>query len=310
MDRKLKIAMIVIWSVIGIALINLLVFCIINNRGLGYYFSLNGGNSLISKVQKQEVVPLSDCSRIILDCSSDDVIISSSDDDKLKVIQSANRNLNENEKFTIDKRNGAVSISDRYSNFTFNLFGGLNKKIELFIPKNYAKDLEVKSTSGDINIDDDLNLNNTKFTQSSGDFTSTGKITADQIDIKASSGDIKSKNLKAKSYGINSSSGDITIDSIIGSGEISASSGDIKVTYGDIYEYADVSAHSGDINLRVPQGLSFEFDGDCSSGDIDSNLDLNYKNKDGNKATAKVGDGPYKKINVQTTSGDIDINQQ
>lgn len=289
MDRKLKIVMIAIWSFIGIMLIGMLAFCIINNRGIGFHFAFNE-EGLMTKVQKQEAIPLNDCNRIILDSSSADVIISSSDDSNLKVVESSSSNLNEDEKFTFEKQGSTVLINDRHVHIMFNLFGSLNKKIELFIPKDYDKDLELESLSGDITVNDELKLNNLRF--------------------KESSGDIKLADAAAKAYKIDSSSGDISIDSLSGSGEISSSSGDVRINYGDINEYTDIRAYSGDIKLFVPSGLSFEFDGDCSSGDINSDFDLNYKNENGNKATAKIGDGPYKKISVRTLSGDININQQ
>lgn len=309
MDRKLKIVMIAIWSFIGIMLIGMLAFCIINNRGIGFHFAFNE-EGLMTKVQKQEAIPLNDCNRIILDSSSADVIISSSDDSNLKVVESSSSNLNEDEKFTFEKQGSTVLINDRHVHIMFNLFGSLNKKIELFIPKDYDKDLELESLSGDITVNDELKLNNLRFKESSGDLNCIGKVTAGQIDLKTSSGDIKLADAAAKAYKIDSSSGDIRIDSLSGSGEISSSSGDVRINYGDINEYTDIRAYSGDIKLFVPSGLSFEFDGDCSSGDINSDFDLNYKNKNGNKATAKIGDGPYKKISVRTLSGDININQR
>lgn len=179
MDRKFKIAMIAIWSFIGLMLTGLLVFCIINNGGFGYHFTFNEG--LMTKVQKQEAISLNDCNRIVLDSSSADVIISSSDDNNLKVVESSSSNLNENEKFTFEKQGSTVLINDRHVHIMFSLFGNL---------KGYDKDLELESLSGDITVNDELKLNNLRFKESSGD---------------------------------------ISIDSLSGSGEISSSSGDINI---------------------------------------------------------------------------------
>jgi Putative adhesin len=63
-------------------------------------------------------------------------------------------------------------------------------------------------------------------------------------------------------------SGNIKIMSLYGSGQVKASSGNIIINYKDISEESTVEANSGNVILTVSKGISFEFYGKCSSGNI------------------------------------------
>lgn len=310
MNKRLIIIRIIIWAAIAIFLSGVLV------RGIAYgganknIFNFITFSKASPTVQKDETVSLDGCNEIKIDFSSDDIIVRTTDESKMRVIEKSSKKLKENEKFTIKKENNTIKIEKDTININFNIFnfGSLNREIEIYIPKNYIKDLDIHLSSGDVIFDSDINLNDLKCVQSSGDFNANS-INANKVLLKSSSGDIKAENLKIKSYNIKTSSGDIAINSLSGTGEVLASSGDIKIEYKDISEYTKVIAQSGDIKLTMSKDLSFEFHGKCSSGDITSNFELNYENEDKNKANAKVGKGPYKKIDVNTSSGDIKILQ-
>lgn len=309
MDRNLKIAMIVMWSVIAVVLTALLIFGITTGRTARNIFRVGSFNLGPSKIQKQDSVSLDNCSKINVDFSSSDIVVKTTSDNELKVIQRGNGTFKDDEKFTLSNDGNAVTIQQGRSHLGFFIFGfgTTGGEIELDIPESYAKDLVLESTSGDIAFDSDIKLNSLKCTQSSGDFECSSNIKADDISLDTTSGDIDARSISCSKYDVSSSSGDIEIKSLSGSGQIEATSGEIRVSYSDISDYSNISVSSGDIHLTVPKNLSFEFSGKCTSGDINGDLDMNYKNKRGNEATAKVGSGPYKKINAETTSGDINI---
>lgn len=311
MDKKFNIIMIIMWSVIAIFLTNLLVLGVIRSKDKNT-FGIFIRKGVFAEVQKEEEISLDNCNKINLDFPNDDIFISSTDGDKLRVIQRATGKLAEEEKFTISKEGNTVVIRKRNPHFVFkfDIFQHFDDQIEVFIPKSYNKDLDIKMSSGNIVISNNITLNNIICLQSSGDLECRNSITANRITLKTNSGNINVSDLSVKSYEINTSSGNIEINSLSGSGDVEASSGNIKIGYSDIGEYSKVSAHSGNIKLVVPKEISFEFDGKCSSGDIDSNFDMNYKNKNGNEVSAKVGSGPYKRISSKTTSGDINIIQK
>lgn len=310
MNRSLVKILIAIWLVIAVALTGFLAYAIYYNKSAGDVFSFFKWRDVsASTVQKDENIPLDSFNKINVDFSSADVIVQTTDEPNLRVVQKASSKLKEEQKFTISKENNTVTIKRNTSEMIFNIFnfGNFGEKIEVYIPKTYTKDLDIRSASGDVVFNSDIELNNINCFTSSGDFYGKNNISANNIILKSSSGDISIGDLISKSYKVDISSGDIKINSLSGSGEVEAASGDITISYKDINEYSNVSAQSGNVKLLIPKELSFQFTGKCSSGDINSNFDLNYKSKRGNEAAAQVGSGPYKKINANTNSGDIDI---
>lgn len=308
MNKSLIKILLSIWIFIAVGLTGILVYGIVCNRSLGslFTFTFAGGADMI---QKDEQVSLDSCNNINLEFPSDDIILRVTDDAKLRVVQSASTKLPENQKFTISKDGDSILVNKREVIHIFS-FGCWNEKIEVYIPKSYSKNLNIRSSSGNVNFDSDMTLADLNCTLSSGNIHIYKNITANEVTLKASSGNINIQALGCSVYNVSTSSGNIDINSVSGSGGVFASSGNIKIDYKDIKDYSTAEAHSGNVRLTVPKELSFEFNGQCSSGDIDSNFDLSYKNKKGNQASGKVGDGPYKKINTRTTSGNIRISSK
>lgn len=306
MNKGLIKALIAIWAIIAVMLTGLIVYAIVYGGNSWNIFRWNGWSLM---VQKNETVPLDNCNKISLDFSSEDIMVQTTDETELRVVEKSNRKLREEEKFTINKDGNTITVKKGDTPIVFNIFsfGYIGRKIEVYIPKSYAKDLDIHVNSGNVTFNSNINLNNIKCAQSSGNFNSGFNITGNEVTLNTSSGNIKAESLETKSYDITTSSGNADISSLSGSGQVSASSGNIKINYKDISDYSKVSAHSGNLKLSLPNTLSFEFDGQCTSGDISANFDLDYKNKKGNKATAKVGQGPYKKVSADTSSGNINI---
>ncbi|MDF2505979.1 DUF4097 family beta strand repeat-containing protein [Clostridium sp.] len=310
MSKNLIKILIGIWAIIAVGLTAFLVCGISYNKSAGDIFSFfKWGDVSMLNVQKDENTPLDNFNKINVDFSSTDIIIQSTDEPNLRIIQKSTGKLRNEEKFTISKENDNIIIKRSNSRVAFSIFnlGNLQERIEVYIPKNYTKNLDIQSSSGNIIFNSDINLNNISCIASSGNLRDESIINANDVNLKASSGNISLEALMSKSYKVNTSSGNIDINSLSGSGDVSASSGNVKVNYKDISEYSNVSARSGNVDLVIPEGLNFEFSGRCNSGDIKSSFDLNYKNKRGNEATAQVGSAPYKKINASTSSGNIDV---
>ncbi|AGK99391.1 DUF4097 family beta strand repeat-containing protein [Clostridium pasteurianum] len=307
MNRSLIKILIGIWLAIAVVLTGFLAYAIHYNKSAGDVFSFFKWRDVsASTVQKDENISLDNFNKINVDFSSSDIIVQTTDEPNLRVIQKATSKLSEEEKFTINKENDNIIIKRGTFRSVFRIFD-FGEKIEVYIPKTYTKDLDIQSSSGNVIFNSDIDLNNLSCTIGSGSLQSKGNVNVNVANLKANSGNISVKSLSSKSYKVNTSSSNIAVDSLSGSGDAAASSGNVKINYKDISEYSNVSSHSGDVDLVVPNGLSFQFNGRCSSGDIRSSFDLNYKNKKRNEATGQVGNGPYKKINASTNSGNIDI---
>ncbi|WP_147566586.1 DUF4097 domain-containing protein [Clostridium tyrobutyricum] len=308
MNRRLTKILIVIWVIIAITASCFLVYGIRYKGIKGFSFENRFGEANI--IQKDENIAIKGYDNINIDFPSSDIFVSTTDGNNLKVVQKASTNLKDAEKFIVDRQNNSIVIR-KNSNRVFNIFdfGNFNEKIELYIPKNYTKNLNIHVASGDITFNSDIKLNDIECSQSSGDFHVNNSITGSNIYIKSISGDITAEKLNSKHYDIHATSGDLDINSISGSGNVKTISGDVKINYSGINEYSNMSSTSGDINLIVPENMSFEFDGNCTSGNVNANFPLNYQNERKSRASAKVGSGPYKKINANAVSGDIKISK-
>ncbi|MGL5354444.1 MAG: DUF4097 family beta strand repeat-containing protein, partial [Clostridium sp.] len=212
MDKKLKTLRkinLTLWIVITIFLVGFLLYTIVNANDNGGNFSLFNLTNSETTIQKDESISIDKCTNISLDFSSYNVIIYSTDDDNLRVIEKSNSTLSESEKFSYSKNDTTIAIEKGNSKRIINFFqiGGFNNELELYIPKNYNKNLDVTITSGNITIKNDLNLDKISFSQTSGNFECKQNTTANEINLKSTSGNIKASNLVSKSYEIKTTSG-------------------------------------------------------------------------------------------------------
>ncbi|MDT8718356.1 DUF4097 family beta strand repeat protein [Clostridium sp. 19966] len=300
--RRIKV-LIAFFSLMVIIMIAMLCYLIINN-------GVSLGTSTIQKEAKESV---GNYSNINLDFTSADIKIYSTDDNQLKVVEKSSSKLTEQEKFVVLKEGNSLDIKDgdkeNVSHHSFiNIFNlSFGKSIEVYIPKSYSKDLTINSTSGSIRFEEAMVLYNLKCYHTSGSFKAVDKITANEFYIDASSGSIELQALECKKYDIKVTSGEIKLGKLSGSGDVKSSSGSIDVDYKSIDEYSNVEATSGSIKLNLSQEINFDFQGQCTSGSINGNIDMNFQGYRKNKAEAKVGNSPYKNLRASTSSGSIRI---
>ena len=189
---------------------------------------------------------------------------------------------------------------------------------------------------------------NRQFTATSGDIevhggtgdtsaaTSSGNITIESssglLEAEASSGDIvirdssgekklstASGNIEIKdSVGYtkaSASSGTIEANNLAGAGHFKTTSGNLRLDFADTHEAITddiiVDASSGTAELTIPSTLQFNFSADTSSGSIDTSFDdmLSFSD-DEDHAEGNVGTTPNIKLQITTTSGDIEVDQR
>lgn len=163
---------------------------------------------------------------------------------------------------------------------------------------------QLSTTSGDITIqqiDGDTEVSttsgNVKILEGKG-----------SREISSSSGDITIQGADG-SFDLSTSSGEILFQAQSGMGEIETSSGDIKI---ELYELAgsiNIDSTSGDVNIKLPESSSFDFEANTTSGDIKTFFDNNLQfSKRGDNAVGAYGaDAGGKKVSIETTSGDIKV---
>jgi lia operon protein LiaG len=258
-------------------------------------------------VQKEETISVEGIEKIKMDFSSENIVITSTDDDAVRVVESAGRNLRDREKFSAVRDGSNLDISQGQDRMFMNIFGiNMNRKVELFVPRSYAESLEIQLNSGNAIFANSMSVKKIDSSIDSGNFEAGTLIVSGEASIKTDSGNVKISSLDSQAYDINVTSGNIRIDHLKGSGAIKNTSGNIIVDLLDITEYADVRATSGNINLGLLRDMNFEFEGYTASGNISADFGVMYQS-DKKHATGKVGVEPYKKLSVEATSGNIGI---
>lgn len=206
--------------------------------------------------------------------------------------------------------------------------------LELTIPC-CTDHLEIRNTSGDINIKD-INLVSADIESSSGDVR-LEQTDTERLRIRMRSGDITLVNVNALRSEMKLSSGDLEMNCCSGNAEIETGSGDIDISAhtgerivissrsGDIEletdaPEIDVSSVSGDIEVETPNRIA-HIEAHSVSGDIDlslkdpewsaefSTVSGDLENRTGKPErrsgkTLRIGDGNVN-VTVSTVSGDI-----
>ena len=239
----------------------------------------------------------------------------------------------------------STSSGNIETDLTLNLseFAAASSSGDIQIHGVYASQISAASTSG--NIEFDKAEGQRSFASSSGDIkimggngdtevsSTSGNITmienTGELSAEASSGDITietangTKEIETTSGEIHlsecsgylcasSSSGDIIISDLGSAGVFETTSGNIKISFTDELlknsEDIEAVASSGDVTLKLPLGLNFDFVAKTSSGDIDTFFDdsLSYK-KDGDYASGTVGVNPDFHLEIATNSGNITV---
>ncbi len=202
-----------------------------------------------------------------------------------------------------------LTISSASGNLNFKKAEG-NRKLS-----TSSGDIKVYGGSGKTEIS---SISGSIYVQNSiGDFdagTSSGDIkvegTIGRKDLHSTSGEIKLENSEGyiKAY---TSSGDIRISNTSGAGDFHSTSGQIEVEFSkeitSITDDINAESSSGDVIMRIPASLAFEFSASTGSGDISFFNDLVSYSKNNKKATATVGTAPLIRLTVETTSGEIKI---
>jgi len=191
---------------------------------------------------------------------------------------------------------------------------------KVWIPEKAS--VEVKSVSGDVNtagIGGQVRVKSV-----SGNVDVLGAVGAD---ISVVSGDVTAENIAGDAY-LKTVSGTVEATKVKGSVEAESVSGDLTlkdvsearsvsgksvsgtiaysgtVLAGGNYEF---SAHSGNVELRLPAGAAFELDASTFSGTIDSEFQIQVVGKLSPKEVHGTVNGGGARIVAKAFSGNVEI---
>ena len=278
-NKGVKIVLIIILVILVIALVNFMIYAIINrNNDYSVKFSLIAFGDNTEKIFEKEYEP-EELDKINVDVSSSNVIIEKADVDKIKVTAYGEKDEKINE--TIN--NNELSITKSKTKvFIFAMFYWCDEKIIIQVPNDCEQEFNIHTSSGDIaapNLENNVinlesssgkiecgNINNGNFKSSSGDIT-VGS--GNEITIQTSSGSIKAGNFNKLSA--EASSGEIDINTIEEYCNLTTNSGSIEIDSLNITENSNINAKSGDVDIRSKNDIYIETETGSGDADVTNN---------------------------------------
>jgi hypothetical protein len=147
-------------------------------------------------------------------------------------------------------------------------------------------ELNIDTGSGDVRV---TGASSTDLTIDTGSGNVTGTtITATDLSVDTGSGNIELSGVKATSLSMDTGSGDVEIDLL-------TDTDDIKVDTG-----------SGDVTIGVPSGFGSAVDLSTSSGDVDTDVEIQVTRRGRQHLVGRIGDGQGRMM-IETGSGNVTI---
>ena len=253
------------------------------------------------------------------------------DDEDISFFESGSNKLIVKEYMSKDKKSYYAKVRQKDTSIHISegrkpvLKSGFTRYIEVYLPEDYSEKLEVDVTDGNIDMSDvELEMKSVRIDCTSGEVKS-GKITAEDIYLSSASGELELANLigtrifiettqgnvacgKVKGDVVyTSTSGDAEFMSASGSGTYKAeNSGKLSVVYKEVTGDLSLYNKNDNVNLTLPQYLSFEFEANTKNGSIKTDFqdELLVKEK---SASGQVGNHPEVTVKAGTKNGNIEV---
>lgn len=222
----------------------------------------------------------------------------------------------------VEQHSGKVHISEGGKPFFKDRF---LRYVEIELPASYRNDLTLTTTNGNLDLSAvELDLAKLRIETTSGIlqlkkaearnvYLSTtsgtmelGKIEADKIRLDSTSGAITVDELRGNTV-YTSTSGNLTVESAIGSGNYKAgNSGKLDVAYKRVEGNLSLYNKNDDILLKIPKALEFDFHAVTKNGSIKTSFSDEISMEDG-EACGVIGKKPSVRIELETKNGRIEV---
>lgn len=273
-------------------------------------------------------IPLSDADSLLADYGSKNLKVYAWQEDRI-VIKEYLTSAHPGAKATVEYegKNAVVTGGKWQWRFPNSLFlMGSNERIEIYLPAQGIKELELHTGSGNIRAEEGfaIETQTADIRAGSGNITwkntSAGQITlyansgnvrgnglTGNVDLHTGSGNITAKEIEG-AVTAEAGSGNITIEELDGSCRAKAGSGNLKIEAGEVTGDISTQTGSGNQHLVLPKELSFSLEVSTGSGNIHTDYDggLSY-NKKGNRAEGQIGEEPACRVTVDAGSGNVTI---
>lgn len=156
-------------------------------------------------------------------------------------------------------------------------------------------DIEVTGHDGALNVD-----------TGSGDIVVATQKNG-ELHIDTGSGSVRASGITATVLKIDTGSGDIRLgDATASRASLETGSGSIEARFLTAIDDLAVETGSGDVTLRLPEGLNVTVDLETSSGDLTLDFPVQLIRKEENSLRGRIGEGKGR-IAVESGSGDISL---
>lgn len=220
------------------------------------------------------------------------------DEDQIRVVEYMSKNPLPSELATVTVGNGEIHIQNGSR-----LFFISRSKVDIYLPRNYRGNLDVRVTSSNIRIEEVLQLQNVAVRGITCSVKGSG-ILAETISVQVGSGSIK-LNQMAGHHKLKTETGTIHIDRIIGGGECKTTSGSVNAAYEKVTESIDISSVTGNIRLYIPKEENFSYQLTAVSGSIHTSFNSSQYSSSRNKVQGTIGTEPGYAILAKVVSGSI-----
>ena len=164
-----------------------------------------------------------------------------------------------------------------------------------FILGTGSGDIEVSNHDGGLSLD-----------TGSGDIAVTTQKNG-ALNIDTGSGSVRTSGITASTIKIDTGSGDIRLGDVTATrASLETGSGSIEARFRTPVEDLSVETGSGDVLLRLPDGLNVTVDLETSSGDLTVDFPVQLIHKEDSSLRGRIGDGRGQ-IRVESGSGDISL---
>lgn len=265
-NNTLIVCLIILLVIICIALLGFMMKVINGKMGFSYKISEE-------LVIDEEYENNFDSIEISSDAS--DIEIKQTSSEKIRVVIYGDKDKTE-----VEDRESELYIVSRHKKSSWFSFGNRIARIEVYVPKNYSKEIKISNKYGDIDVAEFLSAN-IEIEEDCGDVDVVG---GNKVSITNKYGDIKLG--KAKEANIKQSAGAVKVESV---DDITVKNnyGDIKIT--NVNNYISAEEDCGDVKIE----------------NLTINKDSNIKN---NLGSIKIGSTNEIYIDAKVDLGDVKIN--
>lgn len=256
MKNKTSITILIgVLTVLIISLITFLTLALVGKFNFGQFYNE-------SKIIYEETYLADEFNKITVKTVSADVTFKNSNTDEIRVIVNGKDETDVN----VVTDNNELSIDYDGKGFCIG-FCFDTKSIVVYVPSDYDGDLDIKSTSGDIELT---------------------AVESQIIKVKSVSGDVNIK--KSHNIEVGTTSGDIHINSVTNKCTMKTVSGRIKIKDLQIFDNSSIKTTSGDVTIDSISDVFVE------AKTVSGDKEINTNNR---KADVE--------LKINTVSGDIEI---